>query len=448
MGLIKIKKGLDLPLAGQPQQQVHAGGQVKHVALLGPDYVGMKPTMAVQTGDHVQCGDVLFTDKKNQRVAYTAPGAGKIVAVNRGDKRAFLSVVIELSAQEEDKVFPSFQLSDLELLSKEQITTSLLETGLWPSIKMRPFGKVANPDDVPNSLFVNVMDTNPLAPDMAVVVNESIKEFSAGLQVLSILVAKVYVCTANRNFIPALKADNIVVQEFSGPHPAGNSGTHIHLLDPVDRHKIVWTIGAQEVIAIGSFFLSGKISHEKIVALAGPGVKNPRLIRARIGASVSELLSSEEIAAHQRIISGSVLNGHTAADALDFIGRFDQQITVIPEGDKRPFLGWMGPGLDLYSTCNVVLGKFFRNNLKFTTALNGGKRSIVPIGTFEKVMPLDLEPTFLLKALAVDDVEEAELLGCLELIEEDLALCTYVCPAKIDHGLELRRNLDIIEKEG
>ena len=449
MGTIKIKKGLNLPINGKPEQIISSGNFVKKVALLGDDYIGMKPTMAVNVGDTVKLGQLLFTDKKSPKVKYTSPGAGKIVAINRGEKRAFKSIVIELGSPGQ-VTFGSFPEGQLATLAREKVVSHLLDSGLWTCLRTRPFSKVANPNSTPHSIFVTAMDTNPLAPSMEIVLKGNEKNFINGLHVISRLTdGKVFLCKSRDENIPETQIKSLSVEEFSGPHPAGNVGTHIHFLDPVGRHKKVWHINAQDVIAIGILFTTGKINVDRIISLAGPSVKQARLLRTRIGASVEDITADELIDDDNRIVSGSVLSGHTAAGMTAFLGRYHQQISVLREGKEREFLGWLSPGFNLFSVKNILASKLIPNKkFNFSTALNGGKRAIVPIGSYEKVMPLDILPTYLLRALAVDDVEEAEKLGCLELDEEDLALCTYVCPSKIDHGPILRRNLTLIEKEG
>jgi len=246
-----------------------------------------------------------------------------------------------------------------------------------------------------------------------------------------------------------LDAGSIEVEEFKGPHPAGLPGTHIHFLDPVNRNKVVWHVQAQDVVAIGKLFVTGKLCCDRIVSLAGPQVKNPRLLRTRIGASIEELADGELQDGENRVISGSVLSGRVAGGSLGFLGRYHQQITVLEEGNQREFLGWLTPGFNKFSLKKILFSALMPGKkFAFDTALNGGKRSVFPIGSYEKVMPMDIIPTYLLRSMMVDDVEEAEKLGCLELVEEDLALCTFVSPAKQDYGIVLRRNLTIIEKEG
>lgn len=446
---VKIKKGMNLPITGEPDQIITKGRQPGQVAVLGIDYVGMKPQFRVSVGDYVRLGEPLFIDKKMPSIHYTSPGSGKVVAINRGEKRMLLSVVIALEGNDE-LTFQSYAEHELPSLSRNAVVRLLLVSGLWTAIRSRPFSKVADPEAIPHSLFITAMDTNPLAPSIAKILDGKERHFTNGLTVLSRLTAgNVYLCKSPGEKIPYPQGESLSTAEFSGPHPAGNAGTHIHFLDPVSRNKQVWYINAQDVIAVGMLFTSGKLNVERVISLAGPSVRNPRLIKTRAGASVEDITSGELKEGEQRIISGSVFSGHTAQEATGFLGRYHQQISVIPEGRKRNFLGWLSTGANLYSVKNIMLSRLFLNRrFDFNTSTHGDQRAIVPVGAYEKVMPLDIMPTHLFRALAVDDVEEAEKLGCLELDEEDLALCTFVCPSKIDHGSELRRNLTLIEKEG
>ena len=449
MGLTKIKKGLDVPITGQPEQVISDGNVSKKVAVLGDDYVGMKPTMAVKIGDQVKIGQLLFTDKKMPKVRYTAPGAGTVIEINRGEKRKFLSLVIEVNG-EEDIIFSSYMETELENLDRNTITKQLLESGLWTALRVRPFSKVADPDTVPHSIFITAMDSNPLAPSVDKIIEVNKQNFITGLKILAKLTeGKLFLCKYPETNIPSVDIPQLTVEEFSGPHPTGLVGTHIHFLDPVSRKKSVWYINPQDVIAIGYLFSTGKLFLERIISLAGPGAKNPRLIRTRLGAAVEDITLGEMKEGENRAVSGSILSGHTAEGPTAYLGRFHQQIALLPEVRDRKFFGWLYPGFNLYSFTRVLASGFFPGKkFDFTTALHGGLRSIVPIGNYEKVMPLDIIPTYLLRAVAVTDVEEAEQLGCLELDEEDLSLCTFVCPAKIDHGLNLRKTLNLIEKEG
>jgi Na+-transporting NADH:ubiquinone oxidoreductase subunit A len=446
---IEIKKGLDLPITGQPKQEIDEGRRPGKVAVVGTDYVGMKPKFAVSIGDSVKLGELLFTDKKTPSIRYTSPGSGKVIEINRGEKRMLLSVVIALEGSDEI-TFNSYSEHELPSLDRKKVVDLLLESGLWTSLRTRPFSMVANPEATPHSLFISVMDTNPLAPSVSKIIKGKEKYFTNGLIVLSKLTdGKLYLCKAPGESVPQPQLESMLLAEFSGPHPAGNAGTHIHFLDPVSRNKQVWYINAQDVVDMVILFTTGKLNVERIISLAGPSVRNPRLIKTRIGASVEDITSGELKEGEHRMIAGSVFSGHTAQKAMGYLGRYHQQISVIPEGRKREFLGWLTPGLNLYSVKMIMLSRLFPNKkFDFATSTHGDHRAIVPVGAYEKVMPLDIMATYLLRALAVDDVEEAEKLGCLELDEEDLALCTFVCPSKIDHGYELRRNLTVIEKEG
>jgi Na+-transporting NADH:ubiquinone oxidoreductase subunit A len=438
---ITITKGLTLPITGQPDQVISGSKQVGRVAVLGIDYVGMKPRFLVSVGDDVQLGQPLFIDKKISSIQYTSPGSGKVIEINRGEKRRLLSVIIQLKGEDE-VTFQSYSEHELSTLNRQKVVSLLLISGLWTAIRARPF--------TPHSLFINAMDTNPLAPSVAKVIEGKEKHFINGLTVLSHLTdGKIFLCKSPEETIPEAQLDSLSVVEFSGPHPSGNVGTHIHFLNPVSRSRHVWYVGIQDVIAVGILFTEGRLDVERIVSLAGPSVKNPRLIKTRIGASVEDITKGELKEGEHRIISGSVLSGHRAYEATGFLGKYHQQISIIPEERKREFLGWLTPGLNLYSVKRIMLSRLFPyKKFDFTTSTLGDQRAIVPVGAYEKVMPLDIMATYLLRALAVDDVEEAEKLGCLELDEEDLSLCTFVCPSKIDHGSELRRNLTVIDKEG
>ena len=447
MKKFKITKGLDIPLAGEPKQELSETKLTKKVAVTGPDYVNMKPTLKAQVGDVVKKGQVLFTAKKLEKINFTAPVAGKVTAINRGEKRRFLSLVIERDGNEEVE-FNSYDKDELNSLTAEKVTEQLLASGFWTFLRTRPFGTLANPDEPPRSIFVNLMDTNPHAPSMSVALEGKTEDLRNGITVLTKLTeGKVNVVKSPNCKFQIEENDKIKLYEFEGPHPAGLPGTHIHFIDPVGQNKHVWHIDAQDVAAIGKLFTAGKLDFERVISIAGPEVKNPRLIKTEIGADIDEILQGEIASDDVRIISGSVLSGREAKNELAFLGAYHRQISVLPEPKERPFLGWALPFGELFSVKNVLLTSR-KKKLRLTTALNGGRRAIVPIGTYEKVMPLDILPTFLLRMLAVGDVEESEKLGALELIEEDLALCSFVCPAKIDHETNLRNLLNIIQKEG
>ena len=410
----------------------------------------MKPTMLVSEGESVKLGQALFTDKKNPGVLFTSPGAGVVKAIHRGEKRALLSVVIELKGAAKVS-FDHYKESDLVNLTAEQVKENLVASGLWTTLRTRPYGKTPAIDSTPSAIFVTAIDTRPLAADPAIIIRERSNDFNNGLTVLANLTAgKLYVCKATGVDMPV--ANVATVAEFSGPHPAGLPSTHIHFVDSVNINKFVWHLDYQAVIAIGALFTSGKLSVERVISLAGPTVKNPRLIRTRVGANTDDLVAGELLDdVESRVISGSVLYGHTAADWSAFLGCYNNQVSALQEGRARELFGWIVPGKNKYSALNVYTSSVDRKDNRLfplTTDKNGSNRAIVPVGAYESVMPMDILATPLLKALVIGDSDQAQLLGCLELDEEDVSLFTFVDPGKHDFGPVLRANLTKIEKEG
>ncbi|WP_447528528.1 Na(+)-translocating NADH-quinone reductase subunit A [Vreelandella sp. TE19] len=448
--MIEVKKGLDLPITGAPEARIDDARPVRHVAILGTDYVGMKPTMEVQEGDKVKLGQLLFTDKKTEGVRFTAPAGGEVVAINRGEKRRLLSVVIKVDENEEAMTFASHERDALATLDRQMVVDQLVETGLWTALRTRPFSRTPALDSTPSDIFVTAVDTHPLSADPAQIINENSQAFEDGLKVLTRLTeGNVFLCTGENASIPGGDVSGVKSESFKGPHPAGLVGTHIHYLSPVALHKSVWHIGYQDVIAFGKLFVEGKLDVTRIVALGGPRAEKPRLLRTRIGASTDELFEGEVIEPHDtRVISGSVFSGFSAEGKLTYLGRFHNQVSLLEEGNKRTFMGWLSPGKNRHSVMGIYLSGFKGlNNFAPTTSTNGSERAMVPVGNYERVMPLDVMPTQLLRSLIVGDIESAMDLGCLELDEEDLALCTYACPGKYEYGPILRDNLTMIEKE-
>ncbi|QDF67893.1 Na(+)-translocating NADH-quinone reductase subunit A [Shewanella sp. SNU WT4] len=444
--MITINKGLDLPIAGRPEQVIHNGPAITHIATLGEEYVGLKPTMKIKEGDKVQKGQVIFEDKKNPGVKYTALASGTVVAINRGARRVFQSVVIAQDNSAGVK-FNQYPANELAALDGELVRSNLIESGLWTAIRTRPFSKAPAVDSVPAGIFVTAIDTQPLAADPQLVIKEHEQDFANGLTVLSRLTqGDVYLCKAAGAQMPAANAK---VHEFAGVHPAGLVGTHIHNLLPASAKRTVWHVNYQDVIAIGLLFTTGELYTDRVIALAGPKVKTPRLLRTQMGACVSELVAGETQGQNGRVISGSVLNGRTAKGPVDYLGRFHLQVSVLEEGTEKEFLGWAMPGSDKFSFTRTFLGHLNKSKLfNMTTSTGGSDRAMVPIGMYERVMPLDILPSMLLRDLLSGDNEGAMALGALELDEEDLALCTFVCPGKYDYGVYLRDCLDIIEREG
>ena len=447
--MIKIKRGLDIPLAGAPSGELDTAVTTRAAALLGADYHGMKPTMAVQVGDVVKRGDLLFTDKKCEGVRYTSPAGGRVSAINRGSKRAFQSVVVEIDGDEAAS-FEQYSAEAARELSAEAIKTQLIQSGQWTALRARPFGRVADPATSPAGLFITAIDTHPHAPDPEQVIAREADAFELGQTLLANLVdCPVYLCAAPGADMPQATHERISRHDFSGPHPAGLAGTHVHFLMGASAERIAWTIGYQDVIAVGRLFMDGALYVERVVALAGPSVSRPRLVLSRVGADLQALVAGEGEGDDARLLSGSVLGGRAVQSDTAYLGRYHQQVALLPEGRERAFMGWLSPGVNKHSVMGIYLSSWFGSKpLAMSTNTNGSERAMVPVGAYEKVMPLDILPTQLLRALLVGDTETAQALGCLELDEEDLALCTYVCPGKYEYGGILRDNLTRIEKEG
>jgi len=441
-----IKRGLDLPISGEPEQRIEAGPAIKRVAIFGDDYIGMKPTMLVAEGDSVMLGQPLMEDKKNPGVLFTSPAAGTVASINRGAKRKFDSLVIDVQG-DQAVAFPGVTSQSVESMDRDSVVAQLVVSGLWTSLRTRPFGQIPAISSTPHSIFVTAIDTNPLAADPSVVLAGRGEQFSVGLKVLAKLTqGKVFVCRAPQGNIPATPSAQVQVETFEGPHPAGLAGTHIHFLDPVGPNKTVWYLNYQDVAAIGALFLTGKLDVRRVVSLAGPVVRNPRLIETRIGAAIDEIVAGDLPEGKEcRVISGSVLCGRVQP----FLGRYHLQISVLQEGNYREFLGWQKPGFDKYSVTNAFASAILKGQkFAFTTSTGGSERAMVPLGTYEKVVPMDILPTQLLRSLIVRDSEQAQRLGFLELEEEDVALCTFVCPGKYEYGTLLRDNLTTIQREG
>ena len=456
MTVHRVARGLRLPIAGEPEQAVQRGVVASRVALVADDYVSLRPSMHVAEGDAVRRGELLFEDKTVPGVRYTAPGEGRVVAVNRGERRAFRSLVIDLSSRDRSGRGDQVRLSSFtgrhpSALGGDDVRELLLESGLWTALRARPFSRVANPGTSPRSLFVTAMDTEPLAPDPEVVMRGREADLERGLAALATLTdGPVFLCTSDRFSLPIPAVEKVRHERFAGPHPAGTAGLHMHTLDPAGRNRLVWHIGYQDTLAIGRLFASGSIDVTRVVSLAGPAVTRPRLVQTRLGMATDALTSGELDHADARVISGSVLSGRTAMGPVDgYLGRYHRQVSALPECHKRDFLGWAGAGVNKYSMIGSYLSHWWPGHrFPMSTAVNGSPRAIVPIGLYERVMPFDLPATFLLKALVTQDVELAEELGCLELDEEDLALCTFVCTGKNEYGPHLRALLTTIEREG
>ncbi|MGK0361284.1 MAG: Na+-transporting NADH:ubiquinone oxidoreductase subunit A [Bradymonadia bacterium] len=455
-----IKRGLDLPIEGAPSQSIEPGAPLTRVALVADDYPFMRARMAVNVGDTVKRGQLLFEDRKAEGVRFTAPAAGTISAIHRGARRALQTVVIELSNGEKAGKPGTDELVKFENhsgkppseLTPAQVKALLVESGMWTAIRKRPFNQVPAVESECAAIFVNAMDTSPLAVDPAIVLREQGAALKRGMQAVAKLTqGPVFFVKAKGAALDPGTIDRLRVEEFTGKHPAGLVGTHIHTLFGASRERVVWHLSAADVVRVGELFETGILPVETVVALAGPAVKSPRLVKTRLGACIDELTAGQLTDGETRTVSGSVLHGRTAAGEIwGFLSRYSLQISVLSEDRERVFLGWLKPGNDKFSVTRAftagLLGK--KKGYDFTTTTHGSHRAMVPIGMFEKVMPLDIMPTFLLRALAVSDLDRAEALGCMELDEEDLSLCNFVSPGKNDFAVDLRRVLTTIWKEG
>lgn len=406
--------------------------------------------MLVAPGDAVRRGQPLFQDKKNEGVRYTAPAAGRVVELHRGERRALVSVVIEVDERGTERTdFETYQRRSADSLPAADVQALLLESGLWAAFRTRPFSKVPAVNATPAAIFVTATDTRPHAPSPALVLKERLDDLRTGLTVLARLRGvPVFFChdAATQYEVPA----GVTAAAFAGPHPGGNAGWHIHTLMPASLDRVAWTIGYQDVVAIGRLFSTGDLDVARVVALSGPSVNRPRLLRTRLGASIEELTAGQLKPGAHRVISGSVLDGRAITGPGDaFLGRYHNQIAALPEAGAREMFGYIVPGAEKFSVTNTVLGAWRgRHRFALTTSTNGSPRAMVPIGSYERVMPFDMLPTMLLRALITKDDLRAVALGALELDEDDVALCTYVCPGKYEYGPLLRGTLERIEKEG
>jgi len=447
--MVKIKKGLDIPISGLPDDNISDFKKPRSVALLGSDYHGLKPSMLVSEGEEVKLGQPIFTDKKNPGIFFTSPGGGRVESINRGERRSLQSVVIELDQEEKEIVFPT---ADINQLTPDTIKGVLIESGLWTCFRTRPFSKIPGLNDLPNSMFINCMDTSPMSLEPENVILENKEFFDQGLQVIkSFINCPIHICIKEKSLLSLEEKENLYIHEFSGPHPAGLVGTHMHFISPTSTKKINWHIDYADIISIGYLFLKKKLLTKKYISLSGPQVENPRIISTRVGACIEEITAGEVIHSNNRLISGSVINGREAIGPYSYLGKYHNQISVIeePTASDRELFDWGVPGFNRYSKLRIFISSLFKNKkYPIKARMYGPDRAILPIGVYEQVFPLNLLISLLLRQLAIGDTEELQALGILELDEEDLALCSFVCPSKYDFGYLLRERLNSIEIEG
>lgn len=461
MSEFTIRKGLDLPIGGKavpPSSRSVDSIPVSQIGVNGYDSIGLKPKLLVSEGDRVLKGQPIFIHKTHPDIAFTATKSGKVAQITRGQKRFLENVIIDIDEKNPDNLFKdalpkkAFSLSEIESLKRNDLIKIMLSSGLWPSLRVRPLSKPPSPTSEIASIFVTAADSEPLAPDPKYAIKNYHNEFEAGVVALSVLAPNIHVCVANE-YLDLPNVDDKCVKQyvFNGPHPSGLVGTHIHFIDPVDSNYSVWHIGYQEVISLGKLLLEQELFVERIISLAGPAALNPRIVSVPVGANIKDIAENESPSSRKiRAISGSMLSGQGLTRLRAFMSRFHNQITLLYNDPHRDFMGWIVPSTKRYSNARVHLSSLFgkKDNLDFSTNTNGSPRAMVPFGLFESVVPLDVLPTQLLRSLLVLDTDMAQQLGCLELDEEDLALCSYCCFSKYEYGVALRETLTKIEKEG
>ena len=450
--MIKIKKGLDIPIYGTPAEAIVDSKKSRSVAILGNDYVGMKPTMLVEEGEQVKLGQPLFEDKKNTGVLFTSPAGGKIESINRGERRALQSVVVEVDQNEEEMDFDFFTAEQLKESSSDSIRQQLISSGLWTAFRTRPYSKIPSIESLPSNIFISALDTEPLSPDPLTIIDIEKENFEFGVLVLKKLVdCHIHISVEDKSKLFLEECEQLKIHEFSGPHPAGLVGTQMHFISPASLSNINWTIGYQDVTAIGKLFKTGRLLVDRYISLAGPQVIEPTYVKTRLGACTDELTAGELTQRENRVISGSVISGREAIGPYAYLGRYHNQISVVaePNSKDREFMNWLTPGPRKFSKIPLFLSSLFPKKLfNFKTLMNGSDRPIIPIGIYEEVLPMNFLPAILLRNIVLMDTEKIQDLGGLELDEEDLSLCSYVCPGKYDFGSLLRAGLNKIEVEG
>ena len=447
--VIKIRKGLNIPLVGQPEKVLIRADMAETYAVKPSDFPGLTPKLNVQVGDKVKAGNPLFHDKNRPNIVFSSPVSGEVVEVRRGDRRVIEEVVVKTTGSVD---YEQFEAVSPVQLTREQVVEKLLKSGTWPYLRQRPYGIVANPDDKPKSIFISCFDSAPLSPDMDFAVNGEQEAFQAGIDALKRLTEGEIHLGLNADY-PAssvfAKAKDVQLHHFTGPHPAGNVGIQIHHIDPINKGDVVWTVNPLDVIIIGRLFLKGVYDATKVIALAGSDVVKPRYYRIVSGARVDSILKDNLVKTdnEHRIISGNVLTG-AKVESIGFIGFYDNMVTVIPEGKHHEFFGWMAPGFNKHSASRTFFSKLLPGkSFKLDTNINGGERAYVLTGQYEKVLPMDIYPVHLIKAILANDIDKMEQLGIYEVVEEDLALCEYVCTSKVEVQEILRKGIESMIKE-
>ncbi len=450
-----LKKGYTIKLAGSTEKTLVDAKKPKLYASQPFDFLGLKPRLEVEEGSAVKIGSPLYYNKEKPEVKFVSPASGKVVKINRGERRKIAEVVIESDGSDAAVDFGSCAEKDLAGLAVDEIKKKLLDSGMWPMIRQRPFSKIANPDLVPRDIFITGMDTAPLVADPEFILQDEEEYFNAGLKIIRRLTeGKVYLSLNGevKDHLSFLQnPEGVEVHEFSGKHPAGNLSVHIHHIAPINIGDIVWYVNAVDIPLIGKLFLNGTFPTERIVAVSGSAVEAEirKYYRTWVGADVQTLVNEGNLTQdYVRIITGNILRGRKIPEH-GFIGFYNRTLTIIPESKERELFGWLTPGLDQESFSRTFLSKYFRRSEYIKdTRIHGGKRAFFQTGDYEKMLPMDIYPAQLVKSIMAGEIEDMLALGLLEVDDEDFALCTYICPSKIDFGEHIRKGLDVLELEG
>lgn len=445
---ICLKKGLDIPLKGGADKYIVSAPLSKIHALKPEDFHHIIPKLEVKIGDEVKSGSVLFRSKKDARITFCSPVSGEIVEIKRGAQRKILEIKILTDSK---LIFEGYESKNPGKMSAEEVKNWLLEKGAWPFIKQRPYDVIADPNKTPKSIFISTFSTVPLAPDFDYVLRDQEEEISTALKALQKLTkGNIYLGVHEKSDALLYKnIPNVVIHRFSGPHPTGNVGVQIAQIDPINKGDTVWVVAPQDLAIIGRLFLTGKWDPERIIALAGPQVKEACYIKTRIGALASDILRGRVLEGNNRYISGNVLNGSKVDHKEGYLGYYDDQFTVIPEGNDYDFLGWLLPRAKKFSVSRANMFSWLhpRKNYALNTNINGEERAFVMTGWYEKYFPFDIYPMQLLKAILTEDIDKMEQLGIYEVAPEDFALTEFVDVSKLEHQQIVRKGLDIMLKE-
>lgn len=448
MSRFKLTKGFDIKVLGEAENKYSSFTPSETYVIKPTDFKAVVPRLLVKEGDQVQAGDPLFIDKRRDYLLFTAPVSGEVLEINRGEKRR----LEEIKILADKKIsYKDFSVQNPDTLNRDQIVDSLLSSGVWPVIRQRPFSIIANPDDTPKAIFISAFDSHPLGPDNRFILNEYNSEFQTGLKVLHKLCDTIHL-NVKQEWEGSLifsKLNNVQLNYFSGPHPSGNVGVQIHHIDPINKGEIVWYLYPQDVVQIGKLFLLGRYDSSRIINVVGSEVNKPAYYKTNIGTSIQPFIKNNVKEGRLRYISGNLLTGNRIS-AEGYLGFYDTQITVLPEGDQPEFLGWLSPGVNKLSLSRTFLSWIWPDRkYRLDTNLHGEPRPFVITWKYEEVLPMDIYPLQLMKAILIKDIDLMENLGIYEVDPEDFALCEFVCPSKTDCQEIIRQGLDMImEEEG